>query len=123
MDALCTYYLGYLCKKYLHMSDKSPSPYMALSFKTSELGYRDLLSAVHAGDKTCRAQILKKNYNEYIYEMLTCFSKLTGRGGLLNTSFNVHGAPIVNSITDSYLVFKSTALDGLLSDRYLLLKS
>ena len=107
-------------KKYLYNSDKSSSPFMALSFKTTESGYRDLVSAVHAGDKTCRAQILEKTYNEFIYEMLVCFSNHTGRGGLLNTSFNVHGAPIVNSIADSYTIFKSTALDGLLSDQYLL---
>ena len=50
--------------------------------------------------------------------MLLSFSEMTNRGGLLNTSFNVHGSPIVNSIADSYSVFKTTSLDGLLSDQF-----
>ena len=46
--------------KYLYSSHSTSSPFMALSFKTiTEVGYKDL-TAVHAGDKTCRAQILKK---------------------------------------------------------------
>ena len=108
--------------EYLLSSNKSNSPYMALSFKTSDSGYQNLLSAVHSGDKTCRAQILTQEFNEYIYKVLVSFSSLTGRGGLLNTSFNVHGSPIVNTIEDAYEVFKTTSLDGLLSDQFLIVK-
>ena len=34
------------------------------------------------------------------------FKKKTGVGGLLNTSFNLHGHPVVNSAQDAYNVLK-----------------
>jgi len=51
------------------------------------------------------------------------YEHITGRGGLLNTSFNVHGAPIVNSAADAFAVFNSTQIDCLLLNGYLVTKS
>jgi carbamoyltransferase len=41
---------------------------------------------------------------------------------LLNTSFNIHGKPIVNDEKDAFEVFKKTDLDGIIFTNCLVLK-
>jgi len=41
---------------------------------------------------------------------------------MLNTSFNLHGFPIVNNLTEAFYVMNNSSLDGLITDRYLILK-
>ena len=50
------------------------------------------------------------------------FYKITGTGALLNTSFNLHGYPIVNTIKDAIYVFKNSELDGLLLNNFFVVK-
>ena len=56
-------------------------------------------------DKTARAQILRKSENEKFYNLLKDFYRLTKRPSLLNTSFNLHGFPIVKDLKDSFMYF------------------
>ena len=57
-----------------------------------------------------------------IYEVIEKFHKKTNRGGLLNTSFNLHGTPIVNNVEDALYVFMNTSLNCLLLNSMLLIK-
>jgi carbamoyltransferase len=41
---------------------------------------------------------------------------------LLNTSFNLHGYPLVNNENDAIKVFEMTDLDGLILENYLIIK-
>jgi carbamoyltransferase len=41
------------------------------------------------------------------------FERLTGVGGLLNTSFNIHGEPIIQSAADAVDVLERSGLDAL----------
>ena len=50
------------------------------------------------------------------------FEKLTGRGAILNTSFNLHGYPIVNTPEEAIYVLENSGLDGLVLNNYLVLK-
>jgi carbamoyltransferase len=79
-------------------------------------------AACHPSDRTARAQILLKKDNEGFYDLLESFEKLTGRGALLNTSFNLHGHPIVNTAMEAYKIFKATEMEGLLLGNGLILK-
>jgi carbamoyltransferase len=55
--------------------------------------------------------------------LLSEFYKLTGIPALLNTSFNLHGDPIVDSLEDALVTFRKSGLDHLfIQDRYLLSK-
>lgn len=69
---------------------------MMLSFDTTELR-TEFMAGVHNADHTARAQIFEKEYNENYFRILEYFEKLTYRAVLLNTSFNLHGYPIVNT--------------------------
>lgn len=55
-----------------------------------------------------------------MYEILDQFEKLSGKGILINTSFNVRGEPIVCTPQDAYRCFMRTEMDVLvLGDCYL----
>ena len=50
------------------------------------------------------------------------FESKTGIGGILNTSFNLHGFPIVFNPETAISTFKNSALDYLAVGNYLLKK-
>lgn len=108
--------------KYLNNIKKLSSPYMTIGFDTTEVGFKEMRAACHPADKSARPQILKKKDNPIFYNLLYSFSKSTGRGALINTSFNLHGFPIVRSTKDAYNVFVNSKLDCLLLNKYLIIK-
>ena len=65
---------------YLANPKKILSPYMTLAFDTTELGYESMRAASHPADKTVRAQILTKDANPDVYDILERFRRATGRG-------------------------------------------
>lgn len=78
--------------------------------------WRKKLKAITHVDNTARVQTVTKEQNEFLYDILTRIDKKTGVGVLLNTSFNVAGKPIANSVNDCMTVFKDTELDQLILD-------
>ena len=98
------------------------APYMTLAFETSPLAQRELIAGLHQADLTCRPQLLERRHNPFYYDLLVEFEKLTGVGGVLNTSFNLHGEPIVQTPTDAARVFRKGGLDLLILDGYVIEK-
>jgi len=99
------------------------APYMTVGFATSEEGKRALAAGIHPADGTCRPQILEREQNPSYYDLIAAFEAQTGVGALLNTSFNLHGEPIVQTAADAVRVFTLSGLDGLIVDRWLVTKS
>jgi carbamoyltransferase len=60
--------------------------------------------------------------NPRFHRLLSCFKKETGRGVLVNTSFNVRDEPIVCAPEDAYKCFMATEMDVLVLGNYVLLK-
>lgn len=89
------------------------SPYMLMGFDSNKKNYRDLIAALHPSDLSTRPQILEKEWNPGYYQILKEFERITGRGVLLNTSFNLHGYPIVCSPQDAIYVFENSGLEYL----------
>jgi carbamoyltransferase len=75
--------------------------------------WKSKLAAITHVDGTARVQTVTKEQNEFIYNLLTEFEKLTGVGVLLNTSFNVDGKPILSTIQDAFTILEKTELDAL----------
>jgi len=75
--------------------DKNEAPYMITAYKATPRGQRDLRAAMHQGDQTIRPQVVTPEGNPDYYRMITAFKKHTGVGAVLNTSFNLHGYPLV----------------------------
>lgn len=101
---------------------KADSPFMNVAYDTIQKGYQDLAAAIHPYDKTARAQILDQGTNPSYYDLIKQFEKLTGIGALLNTSFNLHGEPIVCSPEDALTVFKKSGLKFLIIEKWLISK-
>ena len=108
-------------KDYL-IAHKANSPYMNVAFETKALAKQDLTAAIHPYDKTTRPQILEKNTNPQYYDLVKKFERLSGIGALLNTSFNLHGEPIVCSPQDAIRVFVKSDLKYLILEDWLISK-
>lgn len=94
------------------------SPYMMHTFDTRP-NVGDLMGAVHNADLTARAQTVQRAQNPDYYRILECFEAQTGRGVLLNTSFNLHGYPIVHGPREAVHVFENSGLAYLALGQYL----
>ena len=68
------------------------------------------MAAVHNADLTARPQLLEKGQNLGYEAILERFGERTGRHVLLNTSFNLHGYPIVCRAEDALHVLVESGL-------------
>ena len=105
---------------YLLNTKNIQAPYMTVAFHTKQKAWNDLAAAIHQADLTVRPQIVEKKMNSEYHAIIEAFYKKTGVGGVLNTSFNVHGEPIVQTADDAFDVFQRTEMDALLLDGYLI---
>jgi len=109
-------------ERYLVNPKNIRSSHMTIAYETTREGWLAMRAACHASDHTARAQILVEADNAGLYRLMLEFEKLSGRGALLNTSFNLHGYPIVNTANDAYDVFMESELEGLWLEEGLILK-
>jgi carbamoyltransferase len=107
---------------YLENPKHLPSPYMMLAFKTKPLAHKEMRAAMHPYDFTMRPQILEQNHNPAYYRLIKAFEKYTGIGGVLNTSFNLHGFPIVLGPSEAYHAFQNSGLQYLALENHLISK-
>ena len=77
-----------------------------------------LKAGIHPYDNTCRPQIVTRKDNLEYYNLIKKFGENTSIYALLNTSFNLHGYPLVNNEKDAVKVFEMTDLDGLILENY-----
>lgn len=109
--------------KYIVNEKKMNAPYMVVSFDSTTLGKEKFSAAMHQYDQTIRPQHVDKNWNPSYWKMIKEFEKITGIGGVLNTSFNLHGFPIVESPEDALYVFENSGLKYLALGNYLVSKN
>lgn len=114
--------LDVYAEQYLVNPKKITSPHMTIGFQTTDLGYKKMIAACHPADKSARPQILEKKHNPKLYEIIEEFSNIKNCGAILNTSFNLHGYPIVNSAKDAFYVFEHSELDVLQLNNFLIKK-
>jgi carbamoyltransferase len=98
------------------------SDHMTIAFDTTPEGRRDLVAAVHPADFTVRAHIVRRDLNPGYHALISAFSRRTGVGGLLNTSFNLHGYPIVCQPAHAVHVFENSELDAMLLEDVLVVR-
>jgi carbamoyltransferase len=70
--------------------------YMIEAFDTTPEGAETLIAGIHPFDQTIRPQVVNGLNPDY-QALLRAFRDRTGVGGVLNTSFNLHGSPIVGT--------------------------
>lgn len=108
--------------EYLLNPKEVKAPYMILAFPTTGRAHMDLAAAIHPYDFTVRPQILERETNPSYYDLIKHFEAITGVGGVLNTSFNLHGEPIVCTPKDAITTFKNSGLNYLALGKFLISK-
>ena len=101
---------------------KIDAPYMIMAFHSTPLARQELIAGIHQSDKTCRPQLLKKDWNPRYYRIIKEFENETGIGGVLNTSFNLHGEPMVCSPEDAIHTFEDSGLEFLAMENWIVSK-
>jgi len=85
--------------------------YMTMGYRVKPEA-RAILEGVVGSDGTCRPQMVDASYGRY-YELLVALKELIGLGVVLNTSFNLHGEPVVASPEDALRTFKACGAEAL----------
>ncbi len=99
--------------EYIENPLKREAPYMILAFRSTMKARKDFVAAIHQGDHTLRPQLLRKEWNPNYYRLIKEFESLTGIGGVLNTSLNIHGYPLVSSPMQAIHVMDNSKLEYL----------
>ena len=92
--------------KYFKKTSKAEycTKYMTIALKVKKNMKNKIPSIIHDG--TVRPQILKKKDNPKLYKILEHYRNFSGQNCLINTSFNLHYEPIVNTYFDALESFK-----------------
>ena len=80
-------------------------------------------NALHPYDSTGRPQAVHAYDNPDYYNLLKRFKELTGESLILNTSYNLHGYPMVKGMDQALHVFDNSDLRYLALGNYLLSKN
>jgi carbamoyltransferase len=84
----------------------------------------DYKAGAHPYDLTVRPQVVYRDWNPDYYRLIECFQEKSGkRGGVLNTSFNLHGYPLVSTPTDALDVLERSGLRHLALEDWLISKT
>ncbi len=108
-------------EEYLEDLNGKPNEFMTMDYVAKE-EFRELAPAVVHVDGTTRPQAVKKEINPDYYSVIKFFERETGLGAVLNTSFNMHGEPIVCSLEDALRTFRKAKLDLLVAGKFVVWK-
>jgi carbamoyltransferase len=97
------------------------SPFMMHTFHTTD-NREEFAAGVHPYDSTARAQIVTRNNNLELHHLISKFKALNGKAVMLNTSFNLHGYPIVCGACDAIDVLVNSDLTHLVVNGNLITK-
>ncbi len=97
------------------------SPFMLLTFIVKENKRSELAAALHV-DSTVRLQSVTPESDPIYCRLIERFRDRTGIPGVLNTSYNDEGEPLVMSPRDAVRTFYTTGLDALAIGSFLVAK-
>jgi carbamoyltransferase len=86
------------------------APYMIIAFDSLVEARHKCVAVQHPYDYSVRPQEVTEQFNPEYYRLLKYYEECTGEGIILNTSFNLHGYPVVYSPKDALEVFSKSGL-------------
>lgn len=98
--------------EYFEVDPGFNNPFMSFAVFTRRK-WRERLNEVTHADGTSRIQTVRRTQNPRFYDLLQRFDDRTGLACLLNTSLNVMGEPIVETVADAKNFLLKTPVDGL----------
>ena len=94
---------------------KYSAEFMTLLVDTKPEWKDKIPTVVHPVDKTARIQIVTENSNPLFYKILKNYKQTSGAGILVNTSFNIHNEPIVETPENAFNHLRNGIIDYLIT--------
>jgi carbamoyltransferase len=94
------------------MRGMEESPHMMYAMNCQE-GVAEQIPAIIHVDGTCRIQTVKEHQNPVYYEIIQKFYEQTGVPIIFNTSFNLGGEPLVETIDDAIRTLRDSDIEYL----------
>lgn len=95
--------------------------YMTITFDCTEEFARDYPAACHI-DNTARPQFVTPSTNPLAYKILTHYERMTEKKALINTSFNLHNNPIIESPEVAIKSWIKSGTDALVINNIIIIK-
>lgn len=95
-----------------------PDRFMTMAYEVRP-AWQSALAGAMGPDKTCRPQIVPDDEATPWAALLRAMKQRTGVGAVLNTSFNMHGEPLVCAPAEALDVFRRSGADALACGPYL----
>lgn len=96
------------------------APFMIMTFDTKNA--ERIAGGIHPYDHTVRPQVVTAAANPGYHALISKFKEVDGKGVVLNTSFNLHGHPIVETAEEAIDVLMKSGLRYLILDEILVEK-
>jgi carbamoyltransferase len=109
-------------QKYVRTNNKCRPNYMIMTYNTTPTA-DEILAGIHPYDRTVRPQEVTKQHNLDYWNLINEFKKLSSIGGVLNTSLNLHGLPLVHTPQDAFHVLENSKLKYLAIGNFLIKKT
>ena len=93
--------------------------YMTCCYECTD-EFKELAPAVVHVDQTARPQVVKKSGSPFLHYLLELFEKKSKCPALINTSFNLHETPIVESPADALEALRKGAVDYIIFNEAIL---
>lgn len=97
-------FAGSIMQDHVHewfdLRGKQDSPHMMYAVNCQDGVAEKIPSIIHV-DGTCRIQTVTREQNKHYYEIIEAFYKKTGIPIVFNTSFNLGGDPLVETLEDA----------------------
>ena len=93
------------------------SPHMMYAVDCHEGVAEKIPSIIHV-DGTCRIQTVTREDNEHYYDIIKAFKEKTGVPIVFNTSFNLGGEPLVETLEDAMLTLRDSDIEYLYLPEY-----
>jgi carbamoyltransferase len=100
------------------VKSKYTSEFMTLCYNTNEEWIDKIPAVIQKSDKTARPQIVTKVKTPKFWEILNEYYQISGIPVLLNTSFNSHNQPIIESPEQAFDSLQFGVIDKLIIEDY-----
>jgi len=94
------------------LAGREETPHMMYAVKCHDGVEEKIPSVIHV-DNTCRIQTVTQEQNEHYYNLIDAFEKLSEVPILFNTSFNLGGEPLVETIEDAVKTLTNSDIEYL----------
>tara|TARA_X000001036_G_scaffold140654_2_gene133423 strand:- start:2144 stop:3829 length:1686 start_codon:yes stop_codon:yes gene_type:complete len=96
--------------EWFDLAGREETPHMMYAVECLEGVEKIIPSVIHV-DNTCRIQTVTQEQNEHYYNLISAFEKLSEVPILFNTSFNLGGDPLVETIEDAIDTLKNSDIE------------